>query len=167
MTRLYAVLLSVMALFFATSANSRTLQYPVIFIHGVWSDATTWETAIKQLTDRSYIYGGVVSASYSNGVPNTAGCVIASSRNNTSPTVYLSACDPNADFFVWDSTDRKGLRIAVRDLNGDGRAELIAATADPANGFVRVIPYEQFGHPSGPLQNPLINPITLDGLYPG
>ena len=105
MLRLCAVFLGLMAFCFATGANSRTLQYPVIFIHGIWSDATTWETAIKQLTDRGYVYGGVVSASYSNGVPSTAGCVPASLRNNKSPTVYLSACNPNADFFVWETND--------------------------------------------------------------
>ena len=40
--------------------------------------------------------------SYGN---RSVACVIASSRNNTSRTVYLSACNPNADFFVWETND--------------------------------------------------------------
>jgi hypothetical protein len=83
------------------------------------------------------------------------------------PSADMASAPALADFFVWDAADRKGLRIAVRDLDGDGRAELIAATADPRNAFLRVIPFGQFGNPTGPLQNPLIDPLTLDGVYPG
>jgi hypothetical protein len=85
----------------------------------------------------------------------------------SNPGADMAALPALADFFTWDSRDRKGLRVAAKDLNGDGRAELVAATADPNNAFVRVIPLAELGNPTGPLQNPLGSPLTLDGVYPG
>jgi len=151
MFRLYAALLGVMALCFATGANSRTLQYPVIFIHGIWSDATTWETAIKQLTDRGYLYGGVVSASYSNGVPSTAGCVPASLRSNKSPTVYLSACNTNADFFVWETSDYS-VQSTFASNNDHSFSELggeVKFAIDYVKGFAGATKVQLVGHSMG------------------
>lgn len=105
MKRLCELLLGLVVLCCASVGHSRTLQYPVIFIHGIWSDATTWETAIKQLVDRNYTYGGVISASYVNGVPSTADCVRATVRDNKNPAVYLVECKPDADFYVWETND--------------------------------------------------------------
>jgi hypothetical protein len=72
-----------------------------------------------------------------------------------------------ADFFALDANDRDGIRIATRDLNGDGRAELIVGSGDKASARVRVIPFEQFSVPTTPLSNPFASPLTIDGVYVG
>jgi hypothetical protein len=72
-----------------------------------------------------------------------------------------------ADFFALDASDRDGIRIATRDLNGDGRAELIVGSGDRTSARVRVIPFEQFSVPTAPLANPFASPLTIDGVYVG
>jgi hypothetical protein len=72
-----------------------------------------------------------------------------------------------ADFFALDAADRDGIRIATRDLNGDGRAELIVGSGDRTSARVRVIPFEQFSVPTAPLFNPFASPLTIDGVYVG
>ena len=83
------------------------------------------------------------------------------------PGADVAALPALADFFVWDPNDRKGIRIAVRDLDLDGKAELIVGSGDKANAMVRVIPFSQMNTPSTPLHNPLGNPATIDGVYVG
>jgi hypothetical protein len=75
-----------------------------------------------------------------------------------------------ADFFALDPADRTGLRIAARDLAGDGRAELVATNGDKANPLVRVLRLSDMVDPAGPqapLLDPLGDPATIDGLYVG
>jgi hypothetical protein len=72
-----------------------------------------------------------------------------------------------ADFFVWDAADRKGIRILARDLDGDGKAELVVGSGDRLNARVRVIPFGQMSVPTTSLQNPFDSPATIDGLYVG
>ena len=93
--------------------------------------------------------------------------IVSGSLLIANPGADVAKLPALADFFTWDSRDRKGLRVAARDLDGDGRAELIAATADPSNPYVRVIPLSDLGNPKGPLHNPLGTSTTLDGIYPG
>ncbi|MFO0799502.1 MAG: hypothetical protein U0804_18695 [Gemmataceae bacterium] len=109
--------------------------------------------------------GDVIYSTGVTGGPRVR--VVSGALLIANPGADVAALPALADFFTWDSRDRKGLRVAARDLDGDGKAELIAATADPANPFVRVIPLGQLGNPTGPLQNPLGTSVTLDGVYPG
>jgi hypothetical protein len=43
-----------------------------------------------------------------------------------------------ANFFAGDSSLRGGVRVAVKDADGDGRAELITGSGDGEGGRVRV-----------------------------
>ena len=73
-----------------------------------------------------------------------------------------------ADFFALDEDDRNGLRIATRDLDGDGKAELIAASGSKDLPSLRVISLEGMkGGPLGDLQNPFGDPTSIDGFYVG
>jgi hypothetical protein len=73
------------------------------------------------------------------------------------------------DFFALDQNDRSGLRLAARDLNNDGKAELVAASGSNAVSRVRVIPFAemQSGNPTGALQDPFGGLLPLDGIYVG
>ncbi len=72
-----------------------------------------------------------------------------------------------ADFFALDADDRDGIRIATRDLDSDGRAELIVGSGNRTDARVRVIPFEQFNVPTTTLFNPFASPLTIDGVYVG
>ena len=76
-----------------------------------------------------------------------------------------------ADFFALDPDDRRGLRLGARDLDGDGVAELIAASgADAAPTRVRVITLSDAQGPTGPtsaLQDPFASRLAEDGVYVG
>jgi hypothetical protein len=110
-------------------------------------------------------YADVIYSTGNTGGPRVR--VVSGGAIVSNPGADMAAIPALADFFVWDAGDRKGVRVIARDLNRDGRAELIAATADPNNAFLRVITPAELGNPAGPLQNPLANPATLDGVYPG
>ena len=69
-----------------------------------------------------------------------------------------------ADFFAFDENDRSGLRVAGRDLDGDGRAELVVASGAKAAPRVRVLSPGDFASP------PTFDPFgvtALDGVYVG
>ena len=81
---------------------------------------------------------------------------------------YLPAL---ADFFALDPADRSGLRIAARDLDGDGKAELVAANGSPSNPQARVITLADMTSSTGPT-SPVFTPfaglvLTPDGVYVG
>lgn len=89
---------------------ARTLPYPVLFIHGIWSNAETWETAISELTARGYQYGGVIQAKElpapgADSTPSTAVCVTSRDPDRKNTTVYLPDCYSGADFYVWETRD--------------------------------------------------------------
>jgi hypothetical protein len=77
---------------------------------------------------------------------------------------YLPAM---ADFFVMDVNDRNGIRLTARDLDADGKAELIVGSGSRTQDLVRVIPLEQLGNPTSPLLHPFGDPNTVDGVYVG
>lgn len=69
-----------------------------------------------------------------------------------------------ADFFAFDENDRSGLRVAGRDLDGDGRAELVVASGAKAAPRVRVLSLADLGSP------PTFDSFgvtALDGVYVG
>jgi hypothetical protein len=69
-----------------------------------------------------------------------------------------------ADFFAFDENDRSGLRLAGRDLDGDGRAELVVASGAKAPPRVRVLSLSDLASP------PAVDPFgvaALDGEYVG
>jgi hypothetical protein len=72
-----------------------------------------------------------------------------------------------ADFFALDPNDRNGLRIAARDLNADGKAELVIAGGTQANPVVRVFSWPQLGSPNAPYLDPFPDPLLADGIYVG
>ena len=104
------------------------------------------------------------------GTGNTGGPrvrVVGGATLVANPGADVAALPALADFFVWDANDRKGIRVAARDLDGDGKAELIVGGGDPANATLRVIPFGQMNVPTTALQNPLGDPFTIDGVYVG
>ncbi|MBX9583567.1 MAG: FG-GAP-like repeat-containing protein [Gemmataceae bacterium] len=76
-----------------------------------------------------------------------------------------------ADFFALDPNDRKGLRIAARDVDGDGVAELVAASgAKDQAARVMVISLADAQSPTGPAagaQDPFGGLTAADGVYVG
>jgi hypothetical protein len=75
-----------------------------------------------------------------------------------------------ADFFALDPADRSGLRIAARDLDADGRAELVVASGSSTNPQVRVVMLADMVSstgPGSPIQDPFGGMISADGIYVG
>lgn len=85
----------------------------------------------------------------------------------TNPGADVATLPAMADFFALDANDRAGIRLAARDLNGDGKAELLVASGAKDLPSIRVIPLGQMDFPSNPLQNPFGDPTTIDGIYVG
>ena len=85
----------------------------------------------------------------------------------TNPGADVASLPALADFFALDANDRQGIRIAARDLDGDGKADLIIGSGSRTNPTVRVIPFSQFNYPTTTLQNPFGDPTTIDGIYVG
>ena len=74
-----------------------------------------------------------------------------------------------ADFFVLNPDDRSGLRLAARDLDDDGRGELVAASGAMAVARVRVLTLAdmQAGDATAATQDPFGGLIPADGIYVG
>jgi len=112
---------------------------------------------------------GYADLAYSTG--NTGGPrvrVVSGYVLVSNPGADVSRLTAMADFFALDQNDRQGLRITAKDLNGDGRAELIVASGAKDLPSLRVIPLgEMHAGLSTPLQNPLGDPTTIDGFYIG
>jgi hypothetical protein len=75
-----------------------------------------------------------------------------------------------ADFFALDPADRSGLRVAGRDLDGDGKAELVAASGSTTSQQVRVVTLAGMTSPTGPtaaIQSPFTGATATDGVYVG
>lgn len=72
-----------------------------------------------------------------------------------------------ADFFALDPNDRNGLRLAARDLNNDGKAELLVAGGNGT--FTPVL--RMFNYPNYSVAtqsfDPFNDPFLVDGLYVG
>ena len=54
-------------------------------------------------------------------------------------TRAVSAAAPLQDFFANGTANRNGLRVVARDINGDGKDELVTSVAGGATGWVRVL----------------------------
>ena len=111
---------------------------------------------------------GFADIAYSTG--NTGGPrvrVVSGAVLVANPGADVATLPAVADFFALDAADRRGIRIAARDLDGDGKAELVVASGDKATATVRVIPYGQMSVPTTSLQNPFADPATIDGVYVG
>jgi hypothetical protein len=105
---------------------------------------------------------------YSTG--NTGGPrvrIVSGALLVTSPGADMATLPALADFFTWDENDRAGIRVAAKDVDGDGRAELIVGGGNKDAAMVRVIPFAQLGRPTAPIQSPFGNPATIDGVYVG
>ncbi|MBX9582616.1 MAG: hypothetical protein K2X87_20100 [Gemmataceae bacterium] len=83
------------------------------------------------------------------------------------PGADVAVLPAMADFFALDPNDRNGIRILARDLDADGRAELLVAGGGKSNAVVRVIPADQMNVPATPVQSPFADPTTIDGVYLG
>ena len=103
----------------ASNVQAKTLTNPMLLIHGIWSNATTWDAMANNMVQHGLTYGGVIQATeVSSGqvgvdsYPSTAHCVTATNRpggnadlEDPNKPIYLSACLPDADFYIWESSD--------------------------------------------------------------
>jgi hypothetical protein len=82
---------------------------------------------------------------------------------------YIGYLPLAASFYAFPPTDAGGARLAMRDLDGDGRAELVAASGNPLNSMARVFNYEQavLGGAGAPISYPLGTTLSYDGVYAG
>jgi hypothetical protein len=111
---------------------------------------------------------GYADLAYSTG--DTGGPrvrVISGAELIANPGADVSSLPSLADFYALDSTDRSGIRIAARALDGSGRAMLIVGSGNTTSATVRVIPLSQMNNPTTPLEDPFSDPATVDGVYPG
>jgi hypothetical protein len=74
-----------------------------------------------------------------------------------------------ASFYAFPPNDPGGGRIVLRDLDGNGRADLVVASGNPNNGAARVFDFTQAvaGGGGAPSFFPLGTPNTFDGVYAG
>jgi hypothetical protein len=95
--------------------------------------------------------------------------VVSGAALAANPGVDAYRLSALADFFAFDPADRTGLRLVARDLNADGRAELVATTGNRTAGAVRVFSLAdlQAGGGTAAAQTPLGTPSTADGIYLG
>ena len=111
---------------------------------------------------------GSADVIYSTG--NTGGPrvrIVSGALLVANPGADMAALPALADFFTWDEHDRAGIRVAAKDVDGDGRAELIVGSGNKTQAAVRVIPFDQMSKPTTALANPFANPATIDGVYVG
>ena len=114
-------------------------------------------------------YADVIYSTGTTGGPRVrvvGGAVLTA--NPGTDAYYLPAV---ADFFALDPADRSGLRIAARDLNGDGKAELIVANGSTSNPQARLVTLADMTSPVGPT-GPVFSPfagaaLTADGVFVG
>ncbi|QDU18854.1 VCBS repeat-containing protein [Urbifossiella limnaea] len=111
---------------------------------------------------------GSADVIYSTG--NTGGPrvrIVSGAVLVANPGADMAALPALADFFTWDQNDRAGIRVAAKDVDGDGRAELIVGSGNTNSAMVRVIPFSEMNTPTTKLTNPFGNPATIDGVYVG
>ena len=86
-------------------------------------------------------------------------------NRNTQPSALPLA----ASFFALPTSDSSGARLALRDTDGDGRADLVVASGNQRNAVARAFTYEQMRDaPAGvPTVAPLGSLLAFDGLYVG
>jgi hypothetical protein len=111
---------------------------------------------------------GCADVIYSTG--NTGGPrvrIVSGAVLVANPGADMALLPALADFFTWDQNDRAGIRVAAKDVDGDGRAELIVGSGNTTSAMVRVIPFSEMNTPSTRLTNPFANPATIDGVYVG
>ena len=109
---------------------------------------------------------------YSTG--NTGGPrvrVVGGATLTTNPGQDAYALPALADFYALDPADRTGLRITARDLDGDGKAELVVANGSTTRPQVRVVSLSDLPSPeelSSGVFNPFPgDPLTADGVFVG
>lgn len=110
-------------------------------------------------------YSDILYSTGTTGGPRVR--VVSGALLIANPGADVATLPAMADFFALDPNDRHGIRIATRDLDGDGKAELIVGSGDAADATVRVIPLGQMSVPTTPLENPFGDPRTIDGVYVG
>jgi hypothetical protein len=113
---------------------------------------------------------GFADVLYSTG--NTGGPrvrVVSGAVLTNNPGRDAFGLEALADFFALDPDDRNGLRIAARDLNNDGTAELVVASGAVAVARVRVMTLEDMrsGDTTTGIHDPLDGVIAADGVFVG
>jgi Tol biopolymer transport system component len=107
------------------------------------------------------------------GGPRVTALNGASILASTDPNQEAVKNAPLANFFAFDSTQRGGVRVAVKDADGDTRFDLVVASGDNAPPAARVylgknLPTSGQGEP--PLQQsltPFSEPTLTNGVFVG
>jgi hypothetical protein len=74
-----------------------------------------------------------------------------------------------SSFYAFTPADPSGARLAMRDMDGDGRTELVVASGNRNNAAARAFNFDQMMANGGgaPIVYPLGGPNSIDGLYAG
>jgi hypothetical protein len=113
-------------------------------------------------------YSDVIYSTGNTGGPRVR--IVGGNTLTSNPGKDVAFLPPMADFFAFDPNDRSGIRLATRDMNADGKSELIVATGAKTGGVVRVLTLADLKSPgniTAALQQPFGNPATIDGIYVG
>ncbi|HEY1188484.1 MAG TPA: FG-GAP-like repeat-containing protein [Gemmata sp.] len=88
---------------------------------------------------------------------------------SANPGVLASNLPLTASFYGLPPTDLNGARLALRDTNSDGRAELFVASGNPRNSIARSYTYEMAlaGGQGASDALPFGTTLTYDGVYVG
>jgi len=87
----------------------------------------------------------------------------------SNPNVGASGLPLLASFYGLPPTDAGGARLAIRDMDADGRGDLVVASGNRQNAVARAFNFEQMISASSgvPLYAPLDTRATFDGIYVG
>lgn len=110
-------------------------------------------------------YSDVIYSTGNTGGPRVR--VVGGSVLSANPGRDAYFLPAMADFFALDPNDRNGVRLAARDLNADGKAELIVGNGDRANPIVRVLSWPNLATSGAPYIDPFTDSLMVDGLYVG
>ncbi len=86
---------------------------------------------------------------------------------SSEPTVPLSSFIPYQTFFANGTTDRSGIRIVARDINGDGIAQLVTSAARGPTAWVRVLTVTSTAVDPLAAVLPFSGQIEVAGIYVG
>jgi hypothetical protein len=113
-------------------------------------------------------YGDIIYSTGISGGPRVR--IVGGDYLLANPGVDAGQLPAIADFFAFDPESRDGTRVAARDLDGDGKAELVVSTLSTTNNVARILHQSDMStgySPRSAITMPFGPTITTDGIYVG